>query len=272
MPKTLKRIMTWWRRRVVLPLVEQVVINRRLPALDARQNDVEQALDGLKREIAELNILVVIQARRLAAMVDLYEQRLDRIHARVGSEVAARLDIALIVESEEAVDDRIAELVRTAIGADVPVAPPLSAILSGRLMPGTLASPLTVQGFRINRKLAREVGDAILIGGATVETAGVAVYGPYKLLSSGKYRLSAHIDVEPTRAAKGDIVLDVFSAQTQGVVNAARKSARTKGAKAIVLEFDWPPAAAVHGVEFRLHQKSNASFKLAAFDLVRLNA
>lgn len=247
-------------------VADWAIANRGPRRLDERQTDLEQALDLARRDIAELKLMQVGQARRLNATVDLYEQRIDRIYGRIGQEVAQAVSAPITIETESEIDDRLAALIRSGFEDDaLPAVLPLASMFTTRILPGEIRGPLTMHGFRINRTLAREAGGSIEIMPAA-DNGGVVVYGPYKMLRPGDYRLTAELSGEIDGRASGAVILDVFSpASGQVVASSTVNAGKMRAAKAIALDFNWSAENARQGIEFRLHQRSSARISLTGF-------
>lgn len=234
--------------------------------------DLELKHDGLNRDVAALRVDLNAEAGRLNAIVDYYETRIDRIYARLSEGVADRAGQVIRIETDSDVDDQIMSHFRSSLNTPIAVAPmAMDTILSNRLKEGDIRSPLTLQGFRLNRERGRELGDRIQVFavGANV-SAGVVIYGPYKALAPGRYVLEAH--VAPASAAvlvrTGAIVLDVYSAGENLVVAKAQISAKElKRPAALAVEFDWSPSHSASPVEFRVHQRMKMPFDLTGFTL-----
>lgn len=247
----------------------------RIPALgvERRLQDLESRLDQTSREVAATRVELNAQTRRLTAVVDFYETRIDRIYARLSSSLAERAHGAVIVETDTSADDRIMSAFREGLGLETPPeAPTLALILTHRLTEGDIPSPLTLQGFRINRERARELGDRVQVFAATGDVSpGVALYGPYKDLAPGAWRLIVSIAPVIGRTKprpKGRAAFDVFSATTGDVLAQARIEAKDLvEPQRLSLPFVWSADHAMKGVEFRVHQRSTLPFDLLSFRL-----
>ncbi len=247
----------------------------RVPSLgmERRLQDLEGRLDHASREVASMRVELNAVSRRLSAVVDFYETRIDRIYARLSSSLAERAQGAVVVETDTSADDRIMAALREGLGLEAPPeAPALAMILTDKLSEGDIPCPLTLQGFRINRERARELGDRIQVFAATGDVSpGVALYGPYKDLAPGDWQLI--VSIAPAlhhggARPKGRAAFDVFSASTGEVLAQTRVEADDLiEPKRLVLPFTWSPDNAMKGVEFRVHQRSNLPFDLLSFRL-----
>lgn len=241
----------------------------------ARLHELELQNDRAARDIAALRVDLNAEASRLNAIVDYYETRIDRIYARLSKGVADQTAGAIQIEMESDVDDRIMKQFGASLNVPLSVETlPMDTILSNRLKPGEIASPLTLQGFRLNRQRGRELGDRIQVFAASnASSSGVVVYGPYKSLTPGRYVLEAHIAPAPTLALvrSGAIALDVYSAGENAVVGKARLSAKQfVEATTLAVEFEWLPSHSASPAEFRVHQRAKMPFDLMGFTLKAL--
>jgi hypothetical protein len=199
---------------------------------------------------------------------------MDTLHRQIVLELKRAFDLGVaVVETESAVDARLAELFSGGLDAPVDAAKlAMDQILSGQLSMGTLEGALTLYGFRIDRDRARERGDCIEILPADVGGPGVAVYGPYKRLAPGTYLIEAHLrpaaGVAASPSATGEIALDVYS-PTLGAPLAAvsRPASAMDGATPLSLRFEWSSRLASDLVEIRVHQRSSLAWRLTGFTL-----
>ncbi len=241
-------------------------------SLAARMHELELGRDQLARDVAALRVEVQADARRLNAIVDYYETRIDRIYARLSNGLADQTHGAIRVELDSEVNDNLLDLFSSALTSPAVIdSLPMDTILSDRLKLGSIPSPLTLQGFRLNRERGRELGDriqAFAVGGNV--SAGVVVYGPYKSLTPGRYLLEAHIAPAPSLnpIKSGSVALDVYSASEGVVLAKAQLSAkRFNDTCALTVEFEWSPEHSASPVEFRVHQKMKTPFDLFGFSL-----
>lgn len=245
---------------------------------EPRLEELERQLDAARRDIATLEVSLSSANSRINATVDLYEQRIDLIYRQVVAELGRALGGgALKIETETEVDNRLARMLSAGLRAPVdPLRIDLDNIVSGELTPGTLNAPLTIYGFRLNRSRARELGDCIEIMPANETSPGTAVYGPYKRLKPGSYVVTAQLRATGIRNAAlggGDVALDVFSPATGNILAYERISSRAlRPEMGLSVNFEWTFDCAHDTIEFRLHQRSNATISLTAILLKKSGA
>lgn len=244
--------------------------------LEARLAEVERELEESRRKIALLSVEISDSRRISNALIDLTEQRFDLIYRRLVSSVGdMHPSQVFTIEREAEVDDRLAGLL--AGGLKAPVQPKqldVARIISAQLHPGVISGPLTLYGFRLNRSRAREEGDGILVLGSEQGGSGLAIYGPYKRLAPGRYKVSFSLRrVKRSRTrllplAMGEIGLDVYAVRTDTVLATKILPARKLTSLiAISLDFDWDADWGEEEIEFRVHQRSSAFFKVTAVSL-----
>lgn len=246
--------------------------------LEPRLRQLEREVETLRREAATLNVELMAANQRFSAAVDLTEQRLDNIHRQVVLELKRAFDLGVAsIETDRQLDAKLADLFSAGLEVKVDVeALDMKAILSGQIRPGRVRPPFTLQGFRIDRRRARELGDCIEVLSIDEAGPGTAVYGPYKRLVPGRYAVRAILEKSGgTRLlrARGDIALDVYSPAAQVVLGSAAERAADLGKiAALSVQFEWDSNAATDTVEIRLHQRSDQTFRLQAFELDRLDS
>lgn len=236
-----------------------------------RLTDVEVRHDVLAQEVALLRAELQMSSVRQQALVDYYESRIDRIYARLSADVAQVQGVQIHIEQDADVDGRLVSELRRVLKVredylDIPVA----AILSDHLAAGELRGPLTLQGFRINRAVAGEAGDRIVVS-PLEKGSKTAVYGPYKRLVAGRYAVSlcgVLSDGEPVRTV--DVRFDIYCPTLDTVVAEGQfqGAVDTDGRFVITLDVDWPADKAGHELEFRVHQRGATGFGITGFDIV----
>lgn len=239
-----------------------------------RVRALEAELAQSRLDIARLQVDLAASVSRQNAFGDLTEQRMDTLHRQIVLELRRAFDLGVaVVETESAVDARLAELFSGGLDAPVDAGKlAMDQILSGQLSVGRLEGALTLYGFRIDRDRARERGDAIEVFPADVGGPGVAVYGPYKRLAPGAYLIEAQLrpteGASPGATATGEIALDVYSPTLGAPLAAVSMPAEALDeANPLSLRFEWSARLASDLVEIRVHQRSTLSFLLTGFTL-----
>lgn len=238
-----------------------------------RLADAEVRHDALAQEVVMLRAEVQMSSVRQQALVDYYESRVDRIYARLSADLAGVQGVPIRVEQDADVDGRLVGELRRVLRVregyfDIPVA----AILSDHLEEGEIRAPLTLQGFRVNRALGNEAGDRILIGPVIENSSKTALYGPYKKLVPGQYRIALCCVLLDGSVEEVSVRFDIFCPTLNEVVGEGRHNghADSENRFAIVLNIDWPTDKADHELEFRVHQRGQAGFGVIGFDITRV--
>lgn len=244
--------------------------SRNVESDDRRIEALEAKVDDLARRIAELQVGSEGLMSKFNATAMFFENRVDLIYRRVCIELRQYLGLSK-VDTESAVEADIVLNKALLAGFRNPVSEKridLRRIVSGDLLPGRIESPITLWGFRLNRKYAREMGDGVLVYG---DARGICIYGPYKRLKVGSYTLKGNFglaDEVANRARGAHIEMDVYSSSNDSIVARAQHFLNTADAQfSVALDFDWLPTMGVGTVEFRVHQYSGVAFRLLGFDL-----
>jgi|GEM_PF-1445429 len=238
-----------------------------------RLADAEVRHDALAQEVAMLRAEVQMSSVRQQALVDYYESRLDRIYARLSADLAGVQGVPIRVEQDADVDGRLVGELRRVLKVregyfDIPV----KAILSDHLEEGEIRAPLTLQGFRVNRVLGNEAGDRIFVGPVVENCSKTALYGPYKKLVPGQYRIALCCMLLEGSVEEANVRFDIFCPTLDEVVGEGRFNgqADSESRFAIVLNVDWPADKAGHELEFRVHQRGQTGFGIIGFDIARV--
>jgi hypothetical protein len=247
-----------------------------MPKINALVRRVKRFLAGargpygdLRREIAELRHKYDGLAARQNVTQAYYEHRIDLIYRRVIGALAEMLeDRKIVAETVDSVEERFQRLFSTGFGQAVDVDKvKIGDIVSGEMGRGTINSPLTFYGFRVNGSAAEEKGDGILIYG---DKEGLAVHGPYLRLSPGDYTLWLSIaPLEPEAMAASDrdeCEVEVYS-QAKKRVLATKVERVTAELCSIGLSFGWDPDDASGSVVLRVYQRSNVALMLRSISL-----
>lgn len=237
-----------------------------------RLKDVEAAQDALMQELTALRAEVQMGSMRQQALVDYYETRIDRIYARLSADLAGNAGISLQVQQDGEMDDRLMEGFRKVLRTrNDYLSIPIAEVLSDRLSAGVIKAPLTLQGFRINRTVAREMGDRVRVSGVDRGRTPVALYGPYKKLDRGRYEIVLSL-IFCGKAVKDDpgVLFDIYCPSlkrglAEGVVQPGKGS--TDKSAEVRLALDWSEAPADAELEFRVHQRSSCDVELIGFEI-----
>lgn len=238
---------------------------------DDRISELETSIADLRRDIAAIRIELSAISSRHNATISLYEQRVDQIYRRIVQEFSKVRGVeGVAVESEAAVDGKIIEIYSAGLEAPVDLENlKLRNIVSGVITPGVIDGPLTLFGFRLNRRIARERGSHIYVaaGGESI-----AVYGPYKRLAPGNYTVSFGIERLEGDGGSGryigEIALDVFSQATQSVV-VDRSVPINALVDRVAVELQWEAKHAGGTIEIRLHQRSNCAIRITDVSVMK---
>jgi len=233
---------------------------------------LENELQDARREILALRFGLDSAIARQNATIDLYEQRIDLIYRRVVGELGKAFGhYPARIESEAAVDAALADLI--AAGLRRPVQPSdlnVEAMISNELRPGRLSGPLTLYGFRLDRRRAVDLGASVRILPLGEHGPGAALYGPYKRLAPAMYSAKAEFAVSerPTDSARRRVAIDVYAPEIDVVLGSAgHEIAKNEKTFALSVDFDWSTAAARGPFEFRVHQESDFGLELAGITL-----
>lgn len=228
-----------------------------------RLRDTEDKLDSLEREHSDLRIVLAQLLSKIDATAAYYEQRVDLIYRRVNVALREMLGYGNV----DSISDQEAEAVLAKVmrSFDIPfsVSDQLKSAVSGNLRPGSIASPLTVHGFRVNRRRARETGEGIELYG---NEDGIAVYGPYKLLKPGNYHVTAALSrLGPSNTpTSGRLVMDIFGSEKQSVVAVGDSMPDSSDTSCeLPLSFNWSGGA----IEIRVSNNSGDRWLLEGFNL-----
>lgn len=240
-------------------------------SLEGRLAELEIRHDGVAQEVAILKAELQLSSVRQQALVDYYETRIDRIYARLSADLAGVGGVSVTVEQDHDIDGRLITELRKVLDVregfiDIPV----EAILTDHLSPGSIRAPLTLQGFRVNRALAAEAGGRIVVAGIEDGKSKTALYGPYKTLLPGKFRISLQC-VVPDDAGVADIFFDIYCPTLDEVLGKVRQAKVPAGAASLDIEVAWPTAKSGHELELRVHQRGAARFEILGFDITDLS-
>lgn len=224
----------------------------------ARLESIERQMLDLRRDLIETRALATEAQQALSATTAFYEQRVDQIERRVTSALRAYLGRgALESPGDIEADAVVSRLFGMRPGSSATVSiDDLQAALAPHLRPGPILGALTVWGFKLERRAARELGDAILLTGAA---PGIAVYGPYKTLAKGVYRLSLRLapaEKDRDRQDAERVSFDVYGPDIDAVA-AVGDGATPSPA------FEWAGGK----IEFRVQNNSGRTWLLSGFDL-----
>lgn len=149
-------------------------------------------------------------------------------------------------------------------------------LLRARGGPLTFSRPLTAHGFRLSSRAAQETPEGILVSKGVSD--GAVIYGPYLPVNPGRYEAVAHLRqpsvqlkfFEAVRGrAAGTLCFDVYVGSIDKVLGCVDVAASELGSEParIELAFEVPDGKSPLELELRMHQRSNRSFLVEAFDL-----
>lgn len=232
---------------------------------------LENALDNLTHDFHVLKAEFQMAGVRQQALVDYYETRIDRIYARLSAETARTNGIAIEIAQDSQSDDAVLAGFKQALqvkGGYVDI--PLASALSDHIEPGAIRGPLTLQGFKIRRGLAQEMGDGVQVHPLTAGKQQTVLYGPYKKLLAGQYVVTllaqSERDMKNTRLEGG---FDIYCPSIDLVLGEAVFSSTSEGGYQAAVTMEWPLEHAGRELEFRVQQRSLRAFKITGFDIER---
>jgi hypothetical protein len=235
--------------------------------LEERIEVLEEKVDILSRENASLQISNASLTSRLNASLILFESRVDSVYRAIVDRSLREEGIAIDRPSEEEIEHQLRALVLGGLSTDTAVADlKLNAMLDGEMKPGVFSGPLTLYGFRLKRKHAREMGDGIAVKPGS---AGIVMFGPYKRLNPGNYTFGFELQIDQLGQA-GEIEVDIYCASIDEVV--AKKILhvdREAGVEKLELNVNWTAIMSRGTVEVRLHQRCESAFTIKSFLLQR---
>lgn len=243
--------------------------SRRPQSLVGRIGYLENALDDLNRDYYALKAEFQLASVRQQALVDYYETRIDRIYARLSAEAARSNGVAIQIAQDSQADDVILASFKKTLQiqggyADIP----LASVLSDYLEPGEIRGALTLQGFKIRRGLAQEMGNGIHVLPLDYGKQQTVLYGPYKKLLAGQYVVSLLVDSEPAKnGAKLDGGFDIYCTSIGKTFGEARFEPVSEGRYRASVLLDWSLQDAEREVEFRVYQRALRAFKIIGFDI-----
>ncbi len=238
--------------------------------LTQQVRELEEVVHELRREAAALRVELFGLSARQSASVSLFEQRVDQIYRKIASELSKDFRQSnIVVEKEADVDQKLLEIFSA--GFDEPVDPRnlrLRDAISGTISSGSIEGPLTLYGFRINRMIARERGTHVYVNATD---SGIAIYGPYKRLTTGSYSASFNVfKIEDKTAGHytGEVAIDIYS-QSAGKVIAEKSLPINLLHDKLTVNFDWGALEASGTVEIRLHQRSTCSLRVDSVAVIK---
>lgn len=236
-------------------------------SVEGRLADLEIRHDALAQDVAILKAELQLGTVRQQALVDYYETRIDRIYARLSADLAGAGGVSVTVEQDQDVDGRLVSELRQVLKVREDLLDlPLEAILSDHLAPGVIGAPLTLQGFRLNRAYAAEAGDKVVVSAAEEGKSRTVLYGPYKTLLPGRFRVTLNTVVQPVAGAL-DVAFDIYCPTLDEVVGKARVRQAEAGPLQLPVDIEWPTAKSGHELELRVHQKGDVPFEILGFEI-----
>lgn len=256
-------------RNKVVNFVRKRMAARKPKDMPGRVRQLEAAYDAMAQDFAVLKAEQQMSALRQQALVDYYETRIDRIYARLSAKTAGVDAVGIHIAQDSADDDVVLDGFKKALQVQGGYASiPLPAVLGDYLEPGQVRGPLTLQGFKIRRGIAREAGDGVLVDRLDRGSQQTALYGPYKKLLPGRYAFTLVADAVDDRSkAKLLAGFDVYCPSVDQSFGEADLTAGADGSLSATVVFDWPAALAEREIELRVVQRSLKPFKIIGFDI-----
>lgn len=237
-----------------------------------RLKDLEASHGSMAGDVAYLRAEVQMASMRQQALVDYYETRIDRIYARLSADLAGVSSVSVLVEQDSEIDDRLMNDFRKVLRTrEDYITIPIADVLSDILQPGVIRAPLTLQGFRINRAVAREAGDRVSVAAVDSGRSPIALYGPYKKLRPGRYEVVLKVVFRAGKRRKNDpgVTFDIFCPPLDRVCASGATCAQGEGEEEalICLDLDWSAGDSAGELEFRVHQKSAREIDILGFEI-----
>lgn len=223
---------------------------RNLKNVSQEIKDLKSSRNHLKNEVIRIKSELENLQRKLDTTFQFFEIRVDQIYRNLDQGTNSR----------ESANDKSAML-------QLPTNPEWEKLIfasrSSHLEPGMIVSPITLSGMRIDTRYALEKMYYTEILG---ENSGIAVFGPYRRLHVGDYRLELAIEpVEPQTEIA--LFLEVFTICDGEEVQIAARIIEI--AEDTRLDFTWDVAFIGCEVQFRIHQRGGDAVRLFGMDLMR---
>ncbi|MBK0401073.1 hypothetical protein H0I76_17890 [Limibaculum sp. M0105] len=226
----------------------------------AKVSELEKKLARMEARVAELEQRLARSETRFEMSVRFFEHRVDQIYARI-LPVLGR-ETGLFAGPDEPVASPA--LVARPAG-EVESFSSLADASDGFLRPGRYGSPFAEAGFRLALGLAVERDGAVEVQS---DQRGAAMFGPYKRMTPGDYRLLW--TVAPAPDATGSVALgfDLYSPTIDRVIAHANLTGVLDGPRTVELPVTIGPELSEAVFELRVHQQGGAAARIAALDLM----
>ncbi|RWX78765.1 hypothetical protein EPK99_09250 [Neorhizobium lilium] len=257
----LRRIIDSWTktensRKGTEPLNEHRTTSSERELLE-RLYDAEKHINELRRDNAIVRHEFQSLASKFETALIFFESRVDSIYQAALRHDAGELPAAEIMIEEE-VENRLRDLLLGGF-ANTPAITDINIkdLVSGDLSVGPKRGALTLHGFRLDPRAARDMGDCIRIEAGVF---GAVIFGPYKRLKVGKYRVSFELEIlADLDQLNGSMSFDIHDStiNEQMCIKTVRAKEFKRAFRA-ELVFDWSPASVNHVVEIRVFQGLNS--------------
>jgi hypothetical protein len=233
----------------------------------------EERIAALEEELAQVQRNIALQTveignlnTKMKSITIFYEHRVDSIYRRVNSTLReilglGKIDTMPALEAENILSNYLLNL---DIGTEVP--DQVKRAVDSTIRPGVISAPLTLHGFRINRKSGREIKEGIECFG---NEDGIVMYGPYKNLPAGNYQITAEVKLlsDISKTEVGPVVLDIFSSSENEVVGVS-EGPLNKVTKVFTpkLVLKWLGGS----IEIRVHNNSGARVLIKAITIEKV--
>lgn len=222
----------------------------KLEAMAREVESLKNSRNHLKGEVIRMKAEIENLQRKLDTTFQFFEIRVDQIYRNLGeggtidagaSEAAAALHLPTNPDWEKLI----------------------FAARSTFLEPGLIPSPITLSGMRIDTRFATEKLHYTEITGGLSE---IAVFGPYRRLHVGQYRLE--LALEPLElSGQMSLYLEVFTVKGGKEIEVAGR--KIENAQDTRLTFGWNLDMVDNEVQFRIHQRMGDAVRLYGIDLGR---
>jgi len=228
-------------------------LTSRLAAMDAQLATLTAEVASLKESRKHLKTIAIevrdkqnAMAQRLDHIVRFFEYRVDAIYANLHEVASADSQHSGLVPPRREADANTTLRERTEAWA-----PAVALSTTFAPLPVKLVSPLTLGGMRVNSSLAQERLTHIQVFEGN---AGIAVYGPYRTLAPGNYKVAFELD-HASRDTKLQFEVEVAAGQPPEILASATSAELRR--RNWTLDFSWSPTKEGQDVEFRIIQKKS---------------
>ncbi|WP_276121286.1 hypothetical protein [Pararhizobium qamdonense] len=224
-----------------------------LREMTSRLIHAEHLIDDLRRENARTRHDFNTLAAKFEAALIFFESRVDAVYQSALLQAKGEPSPFKVISAVET-EKRLQELIFSGF-IDEPQIDELNLkdIISGDLSIGVKKGPLTLYGFRLHPGASRDLGNRVRIESGEF---GAVVFGPYKRLRTGRYKVRFDLDLQTAvDELSGSMSFDIFDGTSGEVVCAKTVSAPDFAPHHVVeLSFAWEPQTPNHLIEIRTFQ------------------